>query len=110
MSSSVWPTPTVSTSTQSNPAASRSFCVSAVARARPPRLPRVAMLRMKTPGSSVWACIRIRSPRTAPPVNGLVGIDRDRRSTVAPVFRIAAVSRSTSVLFPAPGGPVMPTV
>ena len=109
MSSSVWPTPTVSTRTQSKPAASRSFCVSAVARARPPRLPRVAMLRMNTPGSSVWACIRIRSPRTAPPVNGLVG-STATTPTVAPVFRIAAVSRSTSVLFPAPGGPVMPTV
>ncbi len=109
MSSSVCPTPTVSTITQSNPAASRSFCVSAVARASPPRLPRVAMLRMNTPGSSVWACIRIRSPRTAPPVNGLVG-STAITLTVAPVFRIAAVSRSTSVLFPAPGGPVMPTV
>ena len=53
MSSSLWPTPTVSTRTQSKPAASRSFCVSAVARARPPRLPRVAMLRMNTPGSRV---------------------------------------------------------
>ena len=51
----------------------------------------------------------IRSPRTAPPVNGLVG-STATTLTVAPVFRITAVSRSTSVLFPAPGGPVMPTV
>ena len=91
------------------PAASRSFCASAVARASPPRLPRVAMLRMNTPGSSVCACIRIRSPRTAPPVKGLVG-STATTPTVAPLFRIAAVSRSTSVLFPAPGGPVIPTV
>ncbi len=76
-SSSVWPTPTVSTRTQSNPAASRSFWVSAVARASPPRLPRVAMLRMKTPGSRVCACIRIRSPRTAPPGERARRIDRD---------------------------------
>src|SRR2546426_4514672 len=32
-----------------------------VARASPPRSPRVAMLRMKTPPSIAWSCIRIRS-------------------------------------------------
>ena len=39
----------------------------------PPRWPRVAMLRMNTPSSPACACMRTRSPRIAPPVNGLVG-------------------------------------
>ena len=55
------------------PAASRTSAASAVARARPPRLPRVAMLRMNTPASATCDCMRTRSPRIAPPVNGLVG-------------------------------------
>ena len=38
-----------------------------------PRWPRVAMLRMNTPGSLACAPIRTRSPSRAPPVNGLVG-------------------------------------
>jgi len=35
--------------------------------------PRVAMLRMKTPGSEVRSCMRMRSPRRAPCEKGLVG-------------------------------------
>ena len=54
------------------------------------------------------ACIRRRSPSTAPPVNGLVG-STAITPTVKPCFRSSAVSRSTSVLLPAPGGPVTPT-
>ncbi len=73
MSSSVCPTPTVSMMIHGKPKASISLITSPVARASPPRLPRVAMLRMNTPGSSVWACMRMRSPSTAPPVNGLEG-------------------------------------
>ena len=30
-------------------------------------------LRMKTAGSSAWSCMRMRSPSTAPPLNGLDG-------------------------------------
>ena len=81
MSTSSWPTPTVSMMTMSLPAASSTSAASPVARASPPRWPRVAMLRMNTPASPACACIRTRSPRTAPPVNGLVGstaIDADR--------------------------------
>ncbi len=108
MSSSVWPTPTVSMMIQGKPKASISLMTSPVARARPPRLPRVAMLRMNTSGSSVWACIRMRSPSTAPPVNGL-----DGSTAITPTGTCSArsrlVTRSTSVDFPAPGGPVMPS-
>jgi hypothetical protein len=70
---SSWPTPTVSTSTSSLPMASITVTTSAVARERPPRLPRVAMERMKTPSSRAWSCMRMRSPRMAPPEKGLVG-------------------------------------
>ena len=73
MSTSSWPTPTVSMITMSLPAASSTSAASPVARASPPRWPRVAMLRMNTPASDACACIRSRSPSTAPPVNGLVG-------------------------------------
>ena len=60
-------------------------------RARPPRWPRVAMLRMNTPASPACACMRTRSPRIAPPVNGLVG-STATTPTVRPVARIAVVS------------------
>src|SRR6266478_6373574 len=49
MSISSWPTPTVSMSTCVFPAASSSSATSAVARARPPRKPRVAIERIKKP-------------------------------------------------------------
>ena len=65
------------------------------------------MLRMNTPGSAAWAFIRTRSPRTAPPENGLVG-----STAITPTFmpprRISAMRRSTSVLLPVPGAPVTP--
>src|SRR5713226_354188 len=41
--------------------------------ASPPRFPRVAIERIKTPLSRLSVCIRIRSPRIAPPENGLDG-------------------------------------
>ena len=37
---------------------------------QPAEVPRVAIERMNTPGSVAWSCIRTRSPRIAPPVNG----------------------------------------
>ena len=107
ISTSSWPTPTVSMRTTSFPAASKASATSLVARASPPRWPRVAMLRMKTPASPACDCIRTRSPRIAPPVNGLVG-STATMPTVRPEARRATVSLSTSVLLPAPGGPVTP--
>ncbi|HMI30471.1 MAG TPA: methylmalonyl Co-A mutase-associated GTPase MeaB [Candidatus Limnocylindrales bacterium] len=76
--------------------------------ASPPRLPRVAMLRMKTPGSVESSLMRTRSPRIAPPVKGLVG-STATTPTRRPKRRSRSAYSATSVLFPAPGGPVMPT-
>ena len=50
-----------------------------VASASPPRWPRVPIERMKTPGSRKWSESLIRSPRSAPCVNGLDGSRRSRR-------------------------------
>jgi hypothetical protein len=69
ISTSSWPTPTVSTITLSKPAASRIATASTVARERPPRLPRVAIERIKTFLSRPSVAIRMRSPRIAPPEN-----------------------------------------
>ena len=78
-STSAWPTPTVSRNTSSLPAASISSAVCSAASARPPSAPRVAIERMKTPGSRKCSVSRIRSPSSAPPRNGEDGIDREHR-------------------------------
>src|SRR5207253_404906 len=71
--SSPWPTPTVSAGMRATPNASSRSATSSVVVARPPCAPRVAMERMKTCGSRLADSIRMRSPSSAPPVNGLVG-------------------------------------
>src|ERR1700744_5964950 len=76
---------------------------------RLPRWPREAIERMKTPGSSVWRPILILSPSTAPPESGLEG-STAATATVRPLLRNSATKASISVDFPAPGGPVNPTV
>ena len=67
----------------------------------------MAMLRMNTPGSRVWDCMRMRSPSTAPPVNGLEG-----STAMTPTARpVGAESRGQPVdqgRLAGPGGPVMP--
>ena len=73
MSISSWPTPTVSIKICCFPAASSSSATSARARASPPKNPRVAIERMNMPASPAWPCMRMRSPRIAPPVYGLLG-------------------------------------
>src|SRR6202167_1634639 len=102
------PTPTVSIRMTSFPAASRSNVVSRVACDKPPRNPRVAIDRIKTPLSEACPCIRMRSPRIDPPVNGL-----DGSTAIIPTAFFAARScaarRSTKVLLPVPGAPVIPT-
>ena len=68
------------------PNASSTSATSRVAAASPPSEPRVAIERMKTPGSSATASMRMRSPSSAPPVNGDVGstaIDADREARLA---------------------------
>src|ERR1700680_334712 len=107
ISSSTCPTPTVSTRIMSQPNASSARITSRVAGARPPRVWRAAILRMKTPLSPAWRCMRTRSPRTAPPVNGLDG-STATMPTERPSLRMTAANESTSVLFPEPGGPVTP--
>jgi hypothetical protein len=107
-STSVWPAPTVSTITTSKPAASRISTASAVASARPPTWPRVAIERMKTSGSRKWSTRRMRSPSRAPRVNGLVG------STLTTATRWSRPRRCRtsalmSVLLPTPGAPVTPS-
>ena len=54
MSSSTWPTPTVSTRTHGVPLASSTRIAWGAAAARPPSWPRVAIERMNTSGSVAW--------------------------------------------------------
>ena len=61
------------------------------------------------PESSAWSCIRTRSPRIAPPVNGDVGSTASTAIS-SPAARRAATMRVVRVDFPAPGAPVRPTV
>ena len=107
MSTSDWPTPTVSMMTASKPQASSMSAASCVPRLTPPRFPREPMLRMKTPSSTAWSCMRRRSPRIAPPVKGL-----DGSIAITPTFLPSALncemSLLTKVLLPAPGLPVIP--
>ena len=70
---SLWPVPTVSRKTTSLPDASRRSSAWSVASASPPAWPRVPIERMKTPGSRKCSASRIRSPSSAPWVNGLDG-------------------------------------
>src|SRR6266581_2223621 len=107
ISTSLCPAPTVSTNTRSIPSASSTLTASNVASARPPGYPRVAMLRMNTSGSSDASAIRTRSPRIAPPVNGLDG-STAITPTFRPRFRNSFRRRAMSVLLPVPGGPVSP--
>ena len=74
----------------------------------PPVAPRVAMLRMKTPGSLASSVMRMRSPRIAPPEYGLDG-STATMPTLSPRSRIRRASLPTSVDLPLPGTPVMPT-
>src|SRR5215510_2931872 len=82
---------------------------SAAAPQRPPRAPRVAIERMKTPGSRARSFMRIRSPRIAPPENGEEG-STATTPTVRPRARATSASPRTSVLLPLPGAPVTPTI
>jgi hypothetical protein len=63
---------------------------------------------MKTPGSRKWSERRIRSPRSAPCVNGLEG-STEITPTVVPALRTWRTSALISDDLPTPGGPVSPT-
>ncbi len=108
ISTSDCPTPTVSISTISNPAASSTRTPCRVAAASPPRCPRDAMDRMKTSGSLACSCMRTRSPSSAPPEKGEDG------STATTPTRLPSLRYSRSIAevvvdFPTPGDPVSPT-
>ena len=62
------PTPTVSTSTVSNPAAAMTTIASRVARATPPRVPDDGEGRTNASGLAASFAIRVLSPRMLPPV------------------------------------------
>ena len=107
-STSLWPVPTVSSRMTSKPAASSTVAAATDEAASPPAWPREAMLRMKTPSSAAYDCIRTRSPRSAPPVIGDDG-STAMTATDRPPARSSPMSAATSVLLPAPGAPVIPT-
>ena len=54
--------------------------------------------------------MRTRSPRIAPPLNGLIGSTASTPDLVAGATPARPTRRSVSVDLPAPGAPVMPTV
>jgi len=74
----------------------------------PPGAPRLAMLRMNTPASSNRSRMRMRSPKSAPPLKGLLG-STEMMATVRPRLRACLVSAAIRVLLPLPGAPVTPT-
>ena len=97
-----WPTPTVSTSTTSKPAASHSSIASRVRRATPPRVPPDGDGRMNACGSRARRSMRVLSPMIEPPLRRLDG------STASTATRCPAAVRrdpssSMKVDLPAPG-------
>ena len=107
-STSLWPVPTVSIRIRSKPAASSTAAADVEVDASPPAWPRDAIDRMNTASSSACACIRTRSPSSAPPVIGLDG-STAMTATVRPARRTSPSRAATRVDLPEPGGPVMPT-
>ena len=104
---SAWPTPTVSTNTASNPAASHSRIASRVRRATPPRLSPAEDGRIKASGARASSAMRVLSPRIAPPPRfeaGSTASTAIRRPSAMP----SRPKRSIKVDLPAPGGPEMP--
>ena len=106
-STSLCPTPTVSTIMKSNFALCTNRNTAFVLTESPPRCPRVASERMKTPGSVKWSVNLIRSPRSAPPD---IGEDGSTARTATEKFRSLnnLIRASTVVDFPTPGAPVIP--
>ena len=103
-----WPIPTVSTSTTSCPAASRTIIVSLVDRVTPPRVPALGDGRTKAEESFERRGMRVLSPRMLPPVTVLVG-STARTATRWPSAVSIEPRASMKVLLPTPGTPVMPT-
>jgi hypothetical protein len=70
---SLWPTPTVSITITSNPAASQASAASRVRRVTPPNVAPAGEGRMNAAGLFASRCIRVLSPRIDPPVRRLEG-------------------------------------
>src|SRR6187401_184947 len=109
ISTSLCPTPTVSTIIRSKFAAFISSVISMILGCNPPNEPLVANERMNTFGSSYHLLILIRSPSREPRLNGE---DGSTQSTPIffPLLTSNPMSESTKVLLPAPGGPVIPII
>lgn len=103
-----WPTPTVSTSTTSNPAASTTTMACLVALVTPPSVPDVGEGRMNAAGSTDSRAIRVLSPRMLPPVLVEEGSTAST-ATLCPWPVSAVPSASTKVDLPTPGTPDTPT-
>ena len=74
---------------------------------KPPNEPRVAIERINTSGWLKWLVMRILSPSNEPKLNGEVGSIANI-ATLLPWFTSLSIMALTSVLLPAPGGPVIP--
>ena len=106
-STSLWPTPTVSSSSTSLPDASSTSSACSVASEMPPSWPRVDIERMNTPASRKWSLSRMRSPSTAPCAERAGWVDRDHADGL--LSRRSSVTSDASRLdLPTPGGPVKP--
>ena len=106
--SSDWPTPTVSTSTTSKPAASHSSIASRVRRATPPSSPPAGDGRMKAFGSRASVSMRVLSPEDRA---AAAACSTDRRPAPPPRGRRPirwVPNASMKVDLPTPGGPLMP--
>jgi hypothetical protein len=91
----VLPGPTVSTMTMSKPAASEYQRGVPLDQAKPPRCPRVAMLRTRR-GVAACCCMRDAIASTAPPVKGL----STARKPDGKIFARSSVSRRSTSVFP----------
>ena len=101
------PTPTVSTITTSNPAASTIRIASGVRRATPPRAVPEGVGRMNAPGSRASRSIRVLSPRIEPPPTVEEGSTAST-ATLWPRPVRNVPKDSMNVDFPTPGAPESP--
>jgi hypothetical protein len=102
-----WPTPTVSISTTSKPAASQSVTASRVRRATPPSCEDEGEGRMNAPFSRLSRSIRVLSPRIEPPDRAEEGSTAST-ATRSPSSISIMPKASMKVDLPTPGVPDIP--
>ncbi|PWC75614.1 hypothetical protein TSH64_12310 [Azospirillum sp. TSH64] len=103
-----WPTPTVSTTITSKPAASQTSIASRVRRATPPSVAPAGEGRMKAAGSRDRSTIRVLSPKIEPPVRCDDGSTAST-ATLCPSPMTCSPNASMKVDLPTPGTPEMPS-